>query len=110
MEDMDLGVRQKYWQILRRKSGATAIAHVLEELMWDHQTLVEYVRKDQAYKMSVDITVLWITVVVEILVAAGISVLVTHRQKTVYLREQNGSTMPPLLDTTKLCQYKHKHA
>ena len=78
--------------------------------MWDHQTLVEHVRMDQAYKLSVDITVLWITVVVEILVAAGISVLVAHRQKTVYLREQNGSTILPLRDTTKLCQYKHKHA
>ena len=78
--------------------------------MWDHQMLVEHVQMDQAYKLLMAITVLWITVVVEILVAAGISVLVAHLQTTVFLREQNGSTMLPLQDTTKLCKYKYKHA
>ena len=77
--------------------------------MLDHRMLLEHVQMDQAYNRSMAIMALWITVVVETLVAAGISVLVAHRQTTVFLREQNGSTILPLRDTIKPYQYE-KHA
>ena len=41
MECMDHGVQRKLRLIVKKFGGVTATWHVLEELMWDHQMLVE---------------------------------------------------------------------
>ena len=90
MESMDHGVQRKLRQIVTKYSGATAIQHVPEELLWDHQMLVELVLMGQAYKVWV-LLLLWIIVVAEIVIAAGISAMTHHHQIAVFLLEQSGS-------------------
>ena len=103
-EYMDHGVQRKLRMIVKKFGGGTATWHVLEELLWDHQMLVEPVLMGQAYKLWV-LLQLWITVVVELLVAAGINVHMAHHLMAVFLLGQNGSSMLHLLGTIKL--YKH---
>ena len=104
MECMDHGVQRKLRLIVKKFGGVTATWHVLEELMWDHQMLVEPVLMGQAYKLWV-LLQLWITVVVDLVVAAGISVHMAHHQMAVFLLGQSGSSILHLQGTTKL--YNH---
>ena len=89
MESMDHGVQRKLPQIVTKYSGDTAIRHVPEELLWDHLMLVELVLMDPAYNLWV-LLLLWIIVVAEIVVAAGISAM-THQLMVVFLLGQSGS-------------------